>query len=116
MTAQLKLSFEHEPPPELDAGAQVVIDGGKSSNKLEFMHELSRQLSFPSYFGNNWDAYDESMTEVLDDLGERALSIAVRNGRTLWRNLPYDAGKFLQCTLEAFQRAGRAGEVVFYEM
>lgn len=42
----------------------LVIDGNKCKTKDLLLLEFSEKLKFPSYFGNNWDAFDECMSDL----------------------------------------------------
>lgn len=39
-------------------------------DKLQLLEELKQQLKFPSYFGMNWDALNDSLGEVARELSE----------------------------------------------
>jgi hypothetical protein len=41
-----------------------VIRGEKSTTTADLFDELSAALQFPSYFGDNWDAVDECLTDL----------------------------------------------------
>lgn len=41
-----------------------VIEGASCKTLNEFFVEFSRVLEFPSYFGRNWDALDECITDL----------------------------------------------------
>ncbi|MGK7910295.1 MAG: barstar family protein [Synechococcus sp.] len=45
--------------------AKALLDGSRSSTKAELMEEAYVQLDFPSYFGRNWDALNDSLAEKL---------------------------------------------------
>jgi hypothetical protein len=50
-------------PPS--GGADVwVVRGERCPNRESLFREWSRSLGFPDYFGNNWDAFNESLNEI----------------------------------------------------
>ena len=46
-------------PPEF----VVVLDGTKAGSRAGFFQEISHALSFPAYFGHNWDAVYDCLTD-----------------------------------------------------
>jgi hypothetical protein len=50
-------------PP--NGGVDVwFVRGERCINRESLFREWSRSLPFPDYFGNNWDAFDESLNEI----------------------------------------------------
>jgi len=46
----------------IDAGFEIVeIDGHGVRTELDLLKALARAMHFPSYFGNNWNAFRESV-------------------------------------------------------
>jgi hypothetical protein len=41
-----------------------VVRGRKSETKQSFFDEASAALQFPSYFGDNWDAFEECLADL----------------------------------------------------
>jgi len=47
-----------------DAGYNFYhLNGERISTEEDFFDEAQRALSFPDYFGRNWDAFDECITD-----------------------------------------------------
>ena len=44
--------------------AVATIDGARIRDKETFLEEFARELKFPDYFGNNWDAFEECMKDL----------------------------------------------------
>ena len=42
----------------------VSLDGDETLDKQSFLREVARALRFPAYFGENWDAFDESVRDL----------------------------------------------------
>jgi RNAse (barnase) inhibitor barstar len=42
----------------------VVIEGRKISDKNSLFKEFSEKLNFPDYFGFNWDAFSDCLTDL----------------------------------------------------
>jgi len=40
------------------------LDGAEIADKEEFLNHASAVLSFPDYFGNNWDAFEDCLTDM----------------------------------------------------
>jgi hypothetical protein len=40
------------------------LDGRELATKAEFLEASARALRFPSYFGQNWDAFEESLNDM----------------------------------------------------
>ena len=40
------------------------IDGQAIRNKSAFIETCAKVMNFPSYFGNNWDAFEECLTDL----------------------------------------------------
>ena len=48
-----------------EAGARFVpIDGRPITDKASFLRVVGQALSFPSYQGHNWDAFEESLNDL----------------------------------------------------
>jgi len=62
------------PQPEEFTGAAMARVYQPFGGKLELLFALATQLSFPEYFGANWDALEESLQDLLPNHG-RALVI-----------------------------------------
>ncbi|MBW4470165.1 MAG: barstar family protein [Stenomitos rutilans HA7619-LM2] len=46
-------------------GARLFsLNGAGISNKAEFLHAIATALSFPDYFGQNWDALEDCLTDL----------------------------------------------------
>jgi len=43
----------------------IVIDGTQCGNLKEFFTHVKEPLQFPEYFGNNLDAFEECIQEIL---------------------------------------------------
>jgi RNAse (barnase) inhibitor barstar len=41
-----------------------LIDGDRIKDKESFLQEFSEQLEFPKYFGFNWDAFYDCITDM----------------------------------------------------
>ncbi len=51
-----------------EADAQVFyLDGSDIANKAQFLKEIALALNFPDYFGGNWDAFADCLTELDSD-------------------------------------------------
>jgi len=42
-----------------------VVDGTKSTNKKCFLAQVAKAFEFPDYFGMNWDAFEDCITDFM---------------------------------------------------
>ncbi len=42
----------------------AYLDGNQIRDKGDFLHAMDQTLRFPSYFGYNWDALEECLTDL----------------------------------------------------
>ncbi len=40
------------------------VKGQTTTDKWSFLEQMARSLRFPAYFGNNWDALEECLTDL----------------------------------------------------
>lgn len=76
------------------------VDGSGVSTAEELFHRLAQSMSFPDYFGMNWDGLDE----VLDDfswLPGTGYVLMLSGAETLWKGAPRVAGAFVSSWLNA---------------
>lgn len=71
-----------------------VINGSVISDKKSFFVEVARALNFPSYFGKNWDAFDECMEDFCEGVNRSNTAI-------VWNNVD----KLLSTDLQTFTDA-----------
>jgi RNAse (barnase) inhibitor barstar len=76
----------------LDATVEIDVSG--ISTKEELHDILFRQLSFPDYYGCNWDAFDECIRDPDVQLPAR---VRVRGMGSLTERLPREAKLFRRC-------------------
>ena len=60
--AELERVLSHDAfPPEF---AVAVLDGTEAGSRAGFFRELAHTLRFPDYFGRNWDAVYDCLTDL----------------------------------------------------
>ena len=102
--------FDAEPLPIADE-RQVIVPGGLAS-KAELLTFLQSALALPDYFGHNWDALEECLTDP-DWLTGKAL-ILMHQDIPL-EKFPVERKIYLQVLAAVAQEAGQKFEVHFPE-
>lgn len=67
----------------------VWLDGETIANKAEFLQAAAQALHFPAYFGYNWDAFEDCLTD-LDRLTERGHVLLYTQPENFARTNPKD--------------------------
>ncbi len=57
------------------------LDGRTISDKSTFLSQVAGLLQFPSYFGHNWDAFEECLNDMVWTLDQPALLLFDHAGR-----------------------------------
>lgn len=70
------------PLRQLPDFAVKIIDGNKCKDRSDLFSEFARLLEFPSYFGHNWDALDECITD-LEWMPVRGYILLIKNADQL---------------------------------
>jgi len=73
-------------PPE----HYFIVDGNNIKDKDSFLREFSTQLGFPEYFGFNWDAFYDCITDMSWINLEYGLLIVYKNAHKFRTAQPED--------------------------
>ena len=79
-----------------------VIDGSKCKSRSGLFSELTHIFEFPSYFGHNWDALDECVTD-LEWMPGRGYILLIKNADQL---LSEDANESYAIFIDIMKKAG----------
>ena len=77
------------------------LDGPQVCDKKTLLASLSRQLKFPTYFGGNWDALKDCLTDLSDWIAAPGWVVIVTDARSLCAHSPLDRQVFLDVVREA---------------
>jgi|SRR6185437_8627739 len=80
----------------------VGVDSGDAA-----LEALARALAFPSYFGRNWDALDESLRD-LDWLPANGYLLIVQHAEVFWHASPEAVGHLIEAWLSAAESWSRS--------
>lgn len=72
---------------------KVTIDVSRVNTRLELHALLAKSLSFPSFYGNNWDAFWDAITGLV----EMPDVLEFRGIEQLKKSLPKDAVQLITC-------------------
>jgi len=82
------------------------LDGAAISDEETLLAALGRALSFPAYYGGNWDAAEECLVDLAERNSQGFGLIVVRAG-DLWQRLPKEMGMLVSVWLGAGRRLAR---------
>ncbi len=92
-----------------------TLNGEMALTKKDLLEQIASCLSFPDYFGMNWDALDECLMD-LSWLDYKGYVLVVRNALVFWQQNTINAGKLVsawQSAAEIWSRGGVPFHLVF---
>lgn len=60
--------YEALPESESLEGVRIAVINGRA-NKQQLLCDVAEQLRFPEYYGENWDAFEECLADILPNAG-----------------------------------------------
>ena len=80
----------------LSLGLSVArLGSGETADKKTLLAALSRRLRFPAYFGGNWDALKDCLTDMTDWIAAPGWVVIVTEAESLCAGSPADRKTFL---------------------
>ncbi len=79
--------------PQRKHAAVRVLRGNQCGTKDDLLGEFARGLEFPSYFGRNWDALEDCLTD-LEWLSAEAFVLIITNADQVLKNSPGELKTF----------------------
>jgi RNAse (barnase) inhibitor barstar len=130
MTASNLVSAEHSgvrqliaDPKDIERAAKtaglfvVRVDLKRLGSKTGFLGRAARALEFPQWFGKNWDALNDCLTD-LSWLGGNGWVIIFENAKGLAERKPQifqNAVEVFESASDHWRRAGRPFWVLFHD-
>jgi RNAse (barnase) inhibitor barstar len=78
----------------------TVLNGTTARNKDELMRSVASAFQFPSYFGQNWDAFVDCFDEV--SWRGKSLIVAIKQADDLLASQPEERSTLLEIFRDAF--------------
>lgn len=94
----------------------ILIDGEQIADKETFLKAFAEQLGFPDYFGHNWDAFYDCMTDLSWREGHNDLLIVYKNPQRFKKACPADwsiANEILLDIIDYWHKEGRTIALLF---
>lgn len=88
-----RLTLADEVPPSI---LTRRLRGTRAKTRGEFFHEAAAALQFPSYFGSNWNAFDECLGDLRDWNGHSRIVLFFTRAELLLSNDPEDFASLLE--------------------
>ncbi|MBI1928444.1 barstar family protein [Candidatus Poribacteria bacterium] len=72
------------------------LHGHAIESKEAFFHLAAKEMSFPDYFGNNWDALEECMRDVMEWIPARGYIVLFEDAHLFCQSAPNDFLTFIE--------------------
>ena len=76
----------------------LEVDVGDVRFEKQLFSAISQTMKFPSYFGGNWDAFEECLRDM-DWLPGGGYVLALHSGKKLWESATQLAGSLVESWL-----------------
>lgn len=90
-------------------GEVRVLKGDRISEKRELLRQLGHALRFPDYFGLNWDAFQECLSDAAAFNDPGVLRVRLEHSESVRRHVPGDFDMLLLTWAESAPVAARDG-------
>lgn len=94
------------------SGNYFLIDGNRIKDKDSFLREFSEQLRFPKYFGFNWDAFYDCITDMSWINLENGFLIVYKNAHNFRIAQPDDWQQASEILLDAVDYWNKTGKLM----
>jgi hypothetical protein len=89
----------------------ICVDGRVARDKAAFLDMFAQALSFPAYFGRNWDAFEECLNDLAAQWRDEGLKVAIvyDGADALAEAAPHDwetARSIFESAVKTWQPAG----------
>lgn len=91
----------------------VYIDGSKIADKKSLLREFAAQMSFPEYFGFNWDAFNDCLQDLSWLDKKHGVVVIYNNPQLLMSSSPEDWSVASAILLEAVRYWNDRGTPMF---
>ncbi len=84
--------------------------GEEVHDEASLFRVLAATLSFPDYFGGNWDAVVDCLRDVQATGARAGLTLVVHHAKVLWRNAPECAATLIETWLAVAEERRASNE------
>ena len=99
------------PLPSGTAPGRLTVDTSQVTAKESFLGTLSAALQFPDYFGYNWDAFYDCLSDSVENF-EGGLILTLTNLTRFVREQPGEFAAALAAMRDASEYSQRAGRTL----
>ncbi len=82
------------------------LQGSSITDRNTLFHHLAKQMHFPDYFGNNWDALEECMSDLTDWQPAKGYVVIFEDAALFCKSAPNDFLTFVDIVVEIFDDWG----------
>ena len=68
---------------------EVILEAAKMTDKASALEHIAQKLNFPDYFGKNFDALNDCLTDICEEGAQKARTLSAKTMRKVYKKVGF---------------------------